>query len=60
MVQRDQKPDLASAMYPSLSRDAKAQEAKNERWQAEQKARNKRLADHLQATLDAVRRERGR
>jgi hypothetical protein len=60
MAQRDTKPDLASAMYPSLSRDAKAQEAKNERWQAEQKARNKRLADNLQATIDAVRRERGR
>ena len=52
------KPDLASAMYPSLSRETKAQEAKNERWQAEQKARNRRLADHLQATLDAVRREK--
>jgi hypothetical protein len=52
------KPDLASAMYPSLSRETKAQEAKNERWQAEQKARNKRLADHLQETIDAVRREK--
>jgi hypothetical protein len=58
MAQRDTKPDLASAMYPSLSREAKAQEAKNERWQAEQRARDKRLADHLQETIDAVRREK--
>jgi hypothetical protein len=61
MAQRDQKqPDLASAMYPALSREAKAREAWQARAQAEQKERNKRLAENLQATIDAVRREKGR
>ena len=36
---------------------AKADQA---RAQAEQKERNKRLAENLQATIDAVRREKGR
>jgi hypothetical protein len=45
-------------MYPSLSRETKAKAAQEAKAQAEQKARNRRLADHLQATLDAVRREK--
>jgi len=58
--QREQ-PRLADVMWPALSRGAKAQQAKNEQWQAEQQARNKRLADNLQATIDAIRAEkRGR
>jgi hypothetical protein len=50
----------ADALWPSLSRDAKAQQAAQARWQEELKLRNRRLADHLQETIDAVRREKGR
>jgi hypothetical protein len=54
------KPDLASAMFPALSREAKAKAAQQAKAREEQKVRNKRLADNLQATIDAVRREKGR
>ena len=57
---REQKPDLASALWPHLSREAKAKAAQQAKARAELKARNKRLADNLQATIDAVRREKGR
>jgi hypothetical protein len=50
----------ADALWPSLSREAKAEAARQARWQEERKARNRRLADHLQETLDAVRRDKGR
>jgi hypothetical protein len=58
MARRDQKPDLASAMYPALSRETKAREAWQVRAEAERKARLKRTADNLQATIDAVLRDR--
>ena len=48
MAQRAQ-PDLASAMYPSLSREAKAREAAAAQWRAEQKRRNQQLAADLRA-----------
>jgi hypothetical protein len=35
---RDPRPDLASAMYPSLSKEAKAKEAAEAKQKAEQKA----------------------
>jgi hypothetical protein len=61
MAQRDQRqPDLASALYPHLSQAAKAEQARQARIQSEQRERNRRLADNLQATIDAVRREKGR
>jgi hypothetical protein len=60
MTQRDQKPDLASVMYPALSQQARQQRAQEARAQAERRERNKRLADNLQATLDAVRRDKRR
>jgi hypothetical protein len=47
-------------MWPHLSREAKAKAAQQAKARAELKARNKRLADNLQATIDAVRREKGR
>jgi hypothetical protein len=34
-------------MWPSLSREQKAKEALTAKWQAEQKARSKRMAEHL-------------
>ena len=46
MAQRAQ-PDLASAMYPSLSREAKAREAAAAQWRTEQKTRNQQLAADL-------------
>jgi hypothetical protein len=59
MAQRDQKQsDLASLMYPHLSRETKAKEAQQAKAREELKAHNQRLADNLQATIDAVRRER--
>ena len=46
MVERV-RPDLASAMFPSLSREAKAREAAAAQWRAEQKRRNEQLAVDL-------------
>jgi hypothetical protein len=43
------RPDLASAMYPSLSREAKAREAAAAEWRAEQQRRNQQLAADLRA-----------
>jgi hypothetical protein len=53
------KPDLASAMYPALSREVKAQQAAQARAREEQKVRSARTAVNLQAAIDALRRERG-
>jgi hypothetical protein len=53
-------PDLASAMYPALSREAKAKEAAQAKAQAELRERLKRTSDNLQATIDAVRSDKGR
>jgi Skp family chaperone for outer membrane proteins len=55
-----QQSDLASVMWPALSREAKAQEARQARVQAEQKARNKRTAENLQQVIDSLQRERER
>jgi hypothetical protein len=41
------RPDLASAMYPSLSRETKARETAAAQWRAEQKRRNEQLAVDL-------------
>jgi hypothetical protein len=60
MAQRDQKPDLASAMWPHLSREAKAKAAQEAKAQAELKARLKRTAQHLGEVLASLREERGR
>ena len=60
MAPRDERPDLASAMYPALSQQARQREASEAKAREEQKVRSKRLADNLQATIDAVRREKGR
>jgi hypothetical protein len=57
---KQSKRSVADSMWPSLSREAKAREAAQAWAQAELKARNKRLADNLQVTIDAVRREKGR
>ena len=59
-TQREPKPDLASAMWPHLSREATAKAAQEATAQAELRERNRRLADNLQATIDAVRSEKGR
>ena len=59
MAQRDQKPDLASAMFPSLSREVKAQQAAQARAREEQKIRSARTAANLQAVIDALRKEKG-
>jgi hypothetical protein len=41
------RPDLASAMYPSLSRETKARETAAAQWRAEQNRRNQQLAADL-------------
>jgi hypothetical protein len=43
------RPDLASAMFPSLSRETKAREAAAAEWRAEQDRRNQQLAADLRA-----------
>jgi hypothetical protein len=45
-------------MWPHLSREAKAKAAEQTKAQAEQKARNERLARHLDETIEAVRRDK--
>jgi len=42
------KPDLASAMFPALSREAKAKAAQQAKAREEQKVRNKRLTANFQ------------
>ena len=57
--QREQ--SLASSMYPVISQEAKAREAQQAKAREELKAHNRRMAEHLQATIDAIRAEkRGR
>ena len=53
------KPDLASAMWPHLSRAVKAEGQRKLLWQKELKERSKRTSENLQATIDAVRRDKG-
>jgi hypothetical protein len=62
MVQRDQKqPDVASAMWPHLSRAAKAEGQRQIQWQAEQKERSKRMVKNLDVIIEEIRAEkRGR
>ena len=43
------RPDLASAMYPALSREAKACETAAAQWRAEQNKRNQQPAADLRA-----------
>jgi hypothetical protein len=52
--------DLASVMWPALSREAKAEAERAAQAQAEQKMRSQKTAQHLQEAIDAVRREKGR
>jgi len=60
MAQRDQPPpDLASAMYPALSREARQRQASEAKAQAEQRGRLKRTAANIQEVIDALHRERG-
>jgi hypothetical protein len=47
-------------MYPALSQEARSRAAAQARQDAELKARNKRMAERLQAITDAVRAEKGR
>jgi len=61
MAQRDQPPpDLASAMYPALSREARQRQAWEAKAQAAQQERLERTAANLQSVIDALRREKGR
>jgi len=53
------KPDLASAMYPNLSREARQRQASEAKAQAAQQTRLERTAANLQAVIDAWHRERG-
>jgi hypothetical protein len=57
---KDPRPDLASAMYPSLSKEAKAREAAEAKWEAYQKARNKQIAADLRALAASIREGRRR
>jgi hypothetical protein len=56
MVERA-RPDLASAMYPALSRETKAREAAAARWRAEQNRRNQKLAADLRELNARLQRE---
>jgi hypothetical protein len=59
-VQRRGEPSIGDAMWPSLSQQARQQQAREARAQAELKARSKRTAENLQSVLDAIRREKER
>jgi hypothetical protein len=58
MAPREQKPDLASALWPHLSREAKAEEVQQAKAQAERKADIRRLVSNLDELVAAVRREK--
>jgi hypothetical protein len=61
MAERDQKPSIADAMWPHLSRAAKAEGQRTIQWQAELKERNKQLADRIGTIVEEIRAEkRGR
>jgi hypothetical protein len=54
--------EIADAMFPNLSREAKAKEAAEAKQRAEQRARSKRMAQDLRDLREAIRadRQRGR
>jgi hypothetical protein len=56
MVERS-RPDLASAMYPALSREAKEREAIAQRQAAEQNRRKQKLAADLRELNARLQRE---
>jgi hypothetical protein len=58
MAQRDPRPSLAAAMYPNLSREAKAKAAEQTKAQQELRERSRRTAAHLDEVLESIRRER--
>jgi hypothetical protein len=47
MAEQRKHDDLASAMYPALSREAKARDAAAAQWRAEQKTRTAKLLEGL-------------
>ena len=53
-------PNTADAMWPSLSRSAKAQEAHQRRWDEWRERDRQSLLRNLRETTAALRRERGR
>jgi hypothetical protein len=61
---KQRQPNIASAMFPSLSREAKQQEA-SQAWvcewaRAEQKERTARMVEHLRQINERLAKERGR
>jgi hypothetical protein len=54
-----QRPDLASAMYPALSREAREREAMAVQQRAEQQRRNQQLAADLRELNQRLQRARG-
>jgi hypothetical protein len=58
-VAKQSKRTLADSMWPSLSREAKQQEYWREWARAEQKARSKRMVEHLREINERLRQERG-
>jgi hypothetical protein len=57
---RDPRPSLADALYPNLSATARAKEAAEAKWRAEQKAQQKRMVEQLRAINERLAQERGR
>ena len=53
--QPERKGSVGDAMWPALSRDATAREAAQAKWQAEQKARNARIAADLRELAASIR-----
>jgi hypothetical protein len=61
---KQRQPNIADAMWPSLSREAKAKEASQswaQEWaRREQKESNARMVERLRAINERLRQERGR
>lgn len=53
-------PSLADALFPNLSRAAKAREAQTAQQQADQKKRDQKLAADIRAMREAMRADRER
>jgi hypothetical protein len=53
-VAKQSKHSVADSLWPQLSREVKAKDAATAKWQAEQKAQNKRIAEHLRQIVERI------
>jgi hypothetical protein len=57
-VQQRRTASLSDSLWPQLSREQKARDAWQAKWEAEQKERNRRMAEHLRQINERLAREK--